>query len=1442
MSLKKKVYTKKDPISHILDRSDMYVGSKKMRKGEEYIAVKEDDVYKIVKKEITSSPAILRIFVEILSNAIDNVERSRKANIPCSTIKVVINKETGETSVWNDGDTIPVEINDVEKIYNHSLIFGNLLTGSNYNDEEERLVSGRNGLGSKLTNCFSEKFIVKGLDPINKKTFEQMWTNNMRTTTEPKIKDTKLLKGYTYISYFPDFKQFGIDGYTDDIINLYTKYVLDAAMLAKVKVYLNDNLLPVHNLVTYVKLYESPTDEKMLIHTANSDVLVTTSSDEFQAISFVNGVYTKQGGQHVDAYCEVIFRPLVDKFNKKGKPQVNIKDIKQFFKIFVVSSVVNPEFSNQEKTKLESPKVDVTGVKSSDVNKILKWSVISDIEDIIKSKEMLVLKKSEKKKKGYTKIDGLDQANLAGTKHSHLCSLILCEGLSAKTYAVAGIQKGIYGKSGRDYFGVLSLLGKVLNCRNAVPTIIAKNKVVTDLIQALGLQYNVDYTKEVNYKTLSYGKVVLLTDADCFTDDTALLVKKNNKVSVIQIDSLYDSELNINTQLINDTEVWNDSGWVNIKTIRRNVNSKRILTINTYSGIVRCTEDHTFLLENGKEIKAKDIKIGDRLLRRGMNNIPNPETQFDISIEEAWVWGLFFAYGTCDSDIIISICDYEKLTLACKIMKEKYCYDWKIYEVENCQKTYNLTLDGCKDVRMFISEMRNRFYTSNKLKKVPDEILNNTINVQESFFKGYKENKHSDWFDVLGQVGAQGLCYITERLGYSYNIKEKSGNHNVFTINISKSFTGEVKNIYETEYKDRFIYDIETDTGKINAGIGNMVQRQCDGIHIEGLIMNFFHALFPSLLQRAEPYLVSMKTPIVRVFNPKGDILFYDENRFHKFMKEQTKPFKSKYYKGLGTTKSEDVPDTFGEKMVEYVKDKDTDESINKVFHKKFSDDRKKWLEHYNPNPEFSLDDSGKITPMNMSSFLNDEVIKFSHNDCKRSIPSLFDGLKESQRKCLYAVKKRNLTYNKPSLKVAQLGGYVAEHTNYHHGEQNLYDTIVKMAQEYPGTNNIPLLYRDGMFGTRLNNSDAASARYIFTKMEPLTPLIFREEDDVLLDYVVDDGDVVEPKFYIPIIPMILVNGANGIGSGWSSSVPSYNPLEIIECIKIWLDNDGEIIITDPDNGDEMSLLPEMVPYYRDFEGKIEDVSGNKFVTYGSLKKEKNKVYVTELPIGMWTDKFKEMCEDWLIEKKIKGFQNYSTPKKVNFTITESEDGYNCNLTNLKMYTYLHTSNMVLFNEKDQLKKYTIEQIIEDFCIVRYDFYKKRKKYIVNNLEKELVYLGNKARFISEIITKKLNIMNVEEERVINELEKRGYNKSVDDDGEEGGYNYLLKMQIRTFTAEKVNQIKKDILSLQTKLANAKRLSEKQMWLNDLDEFAKEYSKWLIVMNNSNNKKNNKKK
>lgn len=1122
----KKRYVKMDHVSHVLARSDTYVGSVRPRKIEEYVTEKIEDSFRIYRDTITFSPAILRIFVEPLSNAIDNVERSKKTKSPCTKIAVTINQETGETSVWNDGDVVPVEINDEEGVYNHSLIFGQLLTGSNYDDEEERLISGRNGYGAKLCNIFSSLFRVRGFDPNNKKLLVQEWSNNMKDTNGPEVTKSTLSKGFTEVTWIPDFKQFKMKGYTDDIIKLYTRYVVDAAMLCKIPVYFNNKQIPVIGLLPYSRLYHTPTTDRLAIRTKTCEIVVTPSS-EFQAVSFVNGVYTRLGGRHVDLWTEAIFRPLVNKFNKKDKPQLNIKDVKQFFRLFVVATVANPEFNGQEKEKLESPDVPVT-VQTKHINAISKWSVCGQIEDIIRSKEMLMMKKAVQRKKGYVPIAGLDPANNAGTKYSSECILIICEGISAKPYAVSGIEKGVYGKAGRDWFGIYPVRGKLLNVRNASPKSISGNREVTDLIQAIGLRHEEDYTDDKAFKTLRYGKVMIMTDADT------------------------------------------------------------------------------------------------------------------------------------------------------------------------------------------------------------------------------------------------------------------------------------------------------------------------DGIHIEGLVMNFFHTFFPTLFERDEPFLVSMKTPIVRVFRPRGkdDLLFYDERRFKVFQDKQTKKFDSKYYKGLGSSKTEDVPDTFGIKMVEFVNDENSSNNMMKVFHKNHADERKDWLSKYDPNNEISLDDVGETHQMGMTDFIDGELIKFSISDCKRSIPSGIDGLKESQRKILYAVKKKKLKYSGKSFKVAQLSGYVAEHTNYHHGEQNMYDTITKMAQEFPGSNNIPLLYGDGQFGSRLEGGkDASNARYIFTKMNMLTHLIFREEDDILFERVVDDGDIVEPKFYVPIIPMILVNGCIGIGTGWSCNVPCYNPLDLIECIKVWLDNDGDVIIHN-ENDTTVSLMPEITPWYRGFDGTIEASSDNRFITRGVYDDSKpGTLVITELPIGMWTSKFKESVEGLLEDKQIKSMKNYSTVKKVNFVLTKVTDDLE-----LKMHSYLYTSNMVLFNEKEQLKKHeTVEEIIDNFCKIRFEYYIRRKKHRLNELEQEARFLGNKVRFILEVMDKTIKIMKVKEEIVVKTLEDHGYDKEVkkvtEDGGEIGGYDYLLRMQIRTFTVEKVQQIKNDVASKFKELDALKAKSEKELWLDDLKDFEREYTKFLKHLELLDNKK-----
>jgi DNA topoisomerase-2 len=309
------------------------------------------------------------------------------------------------------------------------------------------------------------------------------------------------------------------------------------------------------------------------------------------------------------------------------------------------------------------------------------------------------------------------------------------------------------------------------------------------------------------------------------------------------------------------------------------------------------------------------------------------------------------------------------------------------------------------------------------------------------------------------------------------------------------------------------------------------------------------------------------------------------------------------------------------------------------------------------------------------------------------------------------------------------------------------------------------------------------------------------------------------------------VNGCTaGIGTGWSCNVPCYNPKDLIDCIKVWIENDGEVLLEDPDNGSIVSMFSPITPWYRGFKGviKADTTNNNRFITEGVIiQGKKDTKEVTELPIGLWTNKFKEFCEDLVCDKKVKSMKNYSSTRDVSFILSESTDGFSCNIENMKLQTYVYTSNMVLFTEKNQLRKYdNVDQIIDNFCKVRLDYYVKRKKYQVNNLENEIRHLGNKERFIQEVIDKEILIMNEKEEDIIEVLKDRGY----DEEPESGGYDYLLRLQVRTFTSDKVKQLKNDITSSKTKLDILTQTKPEQMWLNELNELEKQYEKWLVEM------------
>ena len=620
-----------------------------------------------------------------------------------------------------------------------------------------------------------------------------------------------------------------------------------------------------------------------------------------------------------------------------------------------------------------------------------------------------------------------------------------------------------------------------------------------------------------------------------------------------------------------------------------------------------------------------------------------------------------------------------------------------------------------------------------------------------------------------------------------------------------------------------------------------MTDQDHDGSHIKGLLINLFHTLWPSLLELG--FITSMITPIVKVSKGKKSISFYNLTDYETWSKKKkADKWKIKYYKGLGTSNAQESREYFKDiKMNNYIFNENTNDTMNLAFNKKLSDSRKEWLYNYDKNNILNHSE----TEVPIETFINRELIHFSNADTLRSIGSVFDGLKISQRKILFSCFKRKL-YSE--IRVAQLSGYVSENAAYHHGEMSLQSAIIGMAQNYVGSNNINLLMPNGQFGTRImGGHDSASSRYIHTELNKIVDYIYPPIDFPLLEYNNDDGLLVEPKYYVPIIPMVLVNGMNGIGTGFSTNIPKFNPLDIVANIKNRLGGKG---------------YSEMKPWYNNFKGEIIPLDDNKYLTKGKFEIiTPTTIKITELPIGIWIEDYKKFLDSLLPEEKKKkskeneeyskkkkkktivDYINNSTDTEVNFTIIVplgfiqslqwSEEP---NIDGIEKFFKLSTTkglsmnNMHLYN-KDKIIKYNnINQILDEFYDERYSLYIKRKEFILNNLNNDLEILTSKIRFITDIINEEIIIYKKKQSDIISSLSNKKYlqlkNKLIVkeyDENIKNGYDYLIKMSLYSFTEEEIQKLNNEYLRVQSEHEELKNKTIETIWLEECNIFIKKY-------------------
>lgn len=1139
------IYQKMSQKEHIKKRPDTYVGDIKPQNLDMWIPNKDNT--KMQQKTVKYVPGMYKVIDEIITNAGDRLTEDKK----CDTVKISYSlnedKTKLEISVFNNGKGIPIVEHNEYKIYIPTLVFGRLLSSSNFNDDEERKAGGRNGYGAKLANIFSTDFTIETVDDVNKKKLIQSWHQNMDVEDPPKVTSCKKGKSYTQVTFCIDINMFNIKKVSNDMLKMIDKRAFDLAATvgSNKKIYLNDKRIPIDNFKKYVEMFMD-NESKLVFDNFGNDwsVGVSYKPDQgFQQVSYVNGIATFKGGNHVKHVEDTIIKSLVAIMKKKSKDvKIKASHLKEHLSFFVNCMVVNPAFTSQTKEELKTLPEEfgtVCNISDAFIKKIQKTGLTDRVLQYVKIKESTFLKKSDgKKTQSVRGIDKLTDASWAGHKtKSKQCILILTEGDSAKGLAMAGREK-----VGNNVVGVFPLKGKLLNVRDAAPKKLADNEEIKNIKKILGLKQGEEYK---SLDQLRYGRIMIFTDQDN------------------------------------------------------------------------------------------------------------------------------------------------------------------------------------------------------------------------------------------------------------------------------------------------------------------------DGFHIKGLVMNFIAYYWPSLVDLG--FLTFLPTHIIRA--TKGNEIkdFMTISNYEKWKEENdSKGWHIKYYKGLGTSTRKDAKEYFTDlydKLITYTwqgqllsEDSDSDyievyssaeqkdntdlktkckKALDLAFEKSLADKRKEWLSTNISEKDIIQYDKPEI---NIHDFVHGELKLFSLDDNQRSIPASIDGLKPSLRKILYACLKKKCDSKRNEIKVAQLSGYVSEHTAYHHGEASLQGAIIGMAQDYVGKNNINLLFPNGSFGTRLEGGkDAASPRYIFTYLSSITKYLFRDEDIPVLKYLNDDGQKIEPEFYYPIIPTVLVNGGDGIGTGWSCEVPKYNINDIIENIKNLL-NDKK--------------LKSLKPWYRNFTGTIkkDPNKDNSYEIYGKYKKINNTTLeITELPIGKWTLKYNTFLDSIIDIKEnktklIKSYDNYSSDIKVHFILHFTEDKLNKlmdkeNIYNeLKLISKVKTSNMHLINEQGVVQKYkSPNDIIKSFYNNRMKKYEERKNYWCGKYKNDLDILKYKRRYIQFNIDKKIKVFGRKKDEVISRIEKLKFPKlttSYPSSDKEKSYDYIIKLYHFDFTKEKIEELDKLIKNKQKELNTLLTTSEKDMWLKELDELQEHYQKW----------------
>lgn len=652
--------------------------------------------------------------------------------------------------------------------------------------------------------------------------------------------------------------------------------------------------------------------------------------------------------------------------------------------------------------------------------------------------------------------------------------------------------------------------------------------------------------------------------------------------------------------------------------------------------------------------------------------------------------------------------------------------------------------------------------------------------------------------------------------------------------------------------KEETDYTVDANFKKLNYGkVLFITDPDDDGKHILGLGLLYFLVKFPTLVSRG--YIKFLRVPVLRLTKNNTELSFYTYTSYNKWRQSVENPdsWHHSYFKGLGSCSDNHIKKDYkNPKIVTFVVDEKTREKITLAFSNTQAEDRKKWLSEFVDREILEVETFNQLP---ISTFIDNELITYSLESITRCIPEAIDGLKESQRKVLFAAM-RKLGGGKKEIKVCQLANYAAEITCYKHGEKSLSDCIQIMTQDFIGSNNLPFFVAHGQFGTRNEGGkDCAQPRYTKISLPWWIKYIYRKEDQVLEERIVDEGEKHECKNFFPILPVHVINGVQGIGTAYSTSIPAYNPKDVIDWFKNKLTNKDLNVLT---------------PWYRGHTGKIE-LEDYRYKSYGKIQYKDNELVISELPIFVWTHDYDKFLED-LQDKNLINYYNYSKAETVCFVIDKMESKFlapdfdvelsikengifilgpinNNKIENLKSKGYFdlelqHEDNLILrVNEKIIMQKLgliktyglknmtvlyksekgvkpitydNINNLLNDFYELRLQKYQERKNKILEEISKEILDIKNKIKFIKDVINDKIVIRKRSRQDIYKDMEILGHDKELlkkittDQFNNEGLEEILNKQKIKEFEYNQI--LSSDV---------------KQTWLNEINEFLHEYTK-----------------